>query len=270
MWREDEWFQGLAVDARLLWLYLITNPSANAAGIYKLPLRTIAFESGIDLDRVREIMDNFSANEKAHYENGVVWVVKMRKYQFPNPNAKIMRRIELDLEGIPDCRIKSLYLAYYGYTTDRVSNGYPYSTDEQNQNQNQTEQEPEPGHRSNASGQTQTTTTTATPLIRLYMDASGETGHKSEKWRKWFDDVTGRYSRKDCIAAFEKMREDIINDRLDGKTKWERCIWHLEHPESGAVNLFEIPDIENLDYGSIATPKTKWRPPDGKIQHKQP
>ena len=111
---------------------------------------------------------------------------------------------------------------------------------------------------------------TATPLIRLYMDASGETGHKSEKWRKWFDDVTGRYSRKDCIAAFEKMREDIINDRLAGKTKWERCIWHLEHPESGAVNLFEIPDIENLDYGSIATPKTKWRPPDGKIQHKQP
>ena len=46
MWREDEWFQSLTPDERLLFIYLFTNPSASVAGIYKLPLRTISFESG--------------------------------------------------------------------------------------------------------------------------------------------------------------------------------------------------------------------------------
>ena len=41
MWREDEWFQSLVPDERLLFIYLFTNPSASVAGIYKLPLRTI-------------------------------------------------------------------------------------------------------------------------------------------------------------------------------------------------------------------------------------
>ena len=46
MWREDDWFQGLKPDERLLFIYLFTNPSAPVAGIYRLPLRTMAFESG--------------------------------------------------------------------------------------------------------------------------------------------------------------------------------------------------------------------------------
>ena len=32
----------LPTDARLLWIYLFTNPSASVSGIYKLPLRTMA------------------------------------------------------------------------------------------------------------------------------------------------------------------------------------------------------------------------------------
>ena len=39
MWREDEWFQDLDTDARLLFIYLFTNPSASISGIYRLPRR---------------------------------------------------------------------------------------------------------------------------------------------------------------------------------------------------------------------------------------
>ena len=46
MWREDEWYQELEIDARLFWIYLFSNPSATVAGIYKLPIRTMAFECG--------------------------------------------------------------------------------------------------------------------------------------------------------------------------------------------------------------------------------
>ena len=37
MWRADDWFQELPLDARLFWIYLFTNPSASVAGIYRLP-----------------------------------------------------------------------------------------------------------------------------------------------------------------------------------------------------------------------------------------
>ena len=169
MWREDDWFQDLSVSARLLWLYLITNPSANAAGIYRLPLRTMAFESGIPLEEIKNLLSDFASAKKAYYQQGIVWVVKMRHYQFPNPNAKILKRIELDLKEIPEIPLKTHYIAYYNssatpdapsiptpspidtlsiphpYHMDTLPDGYPYPTDEQNQYQpNQYQPEPEP------------------------------------------------------------------------------------------------------------------------------
>ncbi len=56
MWREDDWFQDQPIDARLLFIYLFTNPSASVSGIYRLPLRTIIFESGLPAERVNELM----------------------------------------------------------------------------------------------------------------------------------------------------------------------------------------------------------------------
>ena len=65
MWREDEWFQSLASDERLLFIYLFTNPSASVAGIYRLPLRTMAFESGIPEKRCEQILARFARDGKA-------------------------------------------------------------------------------------------------------------------------------------------------------------------------------------------------------------
>lgn len=133
MWREDDWFQELPVDGRLLWIYLFTNPSASAAGIYRLPLRTIAFECGLTPDRTLELLDQFGAANKAHYCDGVVWVVKMRKLQFPGGvNDKIMKRIDSDVALIPDCELKIAYLRYYS-PDDTLSIPYPYPTEQEKQ-----------------------------------------------------------------------------------------------------------------------------------------
>ena len=69
MWREDDWFQELDVEARLFWIYLFTNPSASPAGIYRLPLRTMAFESGVSYETAQELMQRFASDGKAHYED---------------------------------------------------------------------------------------------------------------------------------------------------------------------------------------------------------
>ena len=129
MWREDDWFQSLAADERLLFIYLFTNPSASVAGIYKLPLRTIAFESGIPEKRAAEIMTSFAHDGKAFYESGVVWVRRMREHQLPGIiNSKLQTRLAKDVELIPDCALKTRYLqAYQAQTT--VSIPYTYPTD---------------------------------------------------------------------------------------------------------------------------------------------
>lgn len=129
MWREDDWFQTIDTDARLLFIYLFTNPSASIAGIYRLPLRTIEFESGIPQARVKELLAQFSTANKAHFENGVVWVVKMRENQIPGEtlSPKVKVRLDKDVASIPDCPLKIRYLKHYGYPIDTLS--IPVSTD---------------------------------------------------------------------------------------------------------------------------------------------
>ena len=131
MWREDEWFQELDVEARLFWIYLFTNPSASPAGIYRLPLKTMAFESGIDYETVSRLMEQFAEDGKAKHDNGVVWVVNMRRLQFPtlvdgSKEWQTGTRIQRDIDAIPDrCPIKHEYLMHSGYPiiVENIENG---------------------------------------------------------------------------------------------------------------------------------------------------
>jgi hypothetical protein len=128
IWREDDWFQSLPTDARLLFIYLFTNPSASIAGIYRLPLRTIEFESGIPTDRIKELLAEFARVNKVHYDSGVVWVVRMRENQLPGKiSDQVRKRLTKDIASIPDCPLKIQYLRHYGYCTDTVS--IPFATD---------------------------------------------------------------------------------------------------------------------------------------------
>lgn len=131
MWREDDWFQSLDTDARLLFIYLFTNPSASICGLYRLPIRTMAFESGLSVERVKELLDQFSAANKAHYADGVIWVVRMRENQLPGKISKFVEvRLDKDLAAIPDCELKRKYLIAYGYSVDTLS--IPRATEQHN------------------------------------------------------------------------------------------------------------------------------------------
>lgn len=122
MWREDDWFQSLPTDARLLFIYLFTNPSASISGIYRLPLRTIEFESGISQERVKELLAQFSTANKVHYADNVVWVVKMRENQSPGKMSPLVKiRLDKDVASIPDCPLKTRYLEHYRYPIDTLS-----------------------------------------------------------------------------------------------------------------------------------------------------
>jgi hypothetical protein len=108
IWK-DKWFCELAVDEKLLFIYLFGNERASVCGIYELPLKFIVMETGIDKNRVLEIIDTLSKAKKVYYKDDIVWVVNLRKYNDCGNSPKVQSRIAKDLEAIPDCEIKQMY-----------------------------------------------------------------------------------------------------------------------------------------------------------------
>ena len=78
---QDEWFSELPPDGKLMFIYLVTNRAATLAGIYRLPQKFIAFETGITPKRVTELMAEFHAAGKVYSADGVIWVKRFRQYQ---------------------------------------------------------------------------------------------------------------------------------------------------------------------------------------------
>lgn len=115
IWK-DPWFIELEADLKLLFIYLFSNELATLSGIYQIPLRVIAFETDLPIDRVREGLAKFEADGKVFYDaqRSLVWVKNLRKYNTHGSSSpKIARCIEEQLEAIPDCPLKQRYLAYY-------------------------------------------------------------------------------------------------------------------------------------------------------------
>jgi hypothetical protein len=125
MWK-DEWFLDLEPPEKLLFIYLFSNELTSVAGIYKLPVRAIAFETGLDLSFVRDTLHRFERDGKIRYENGVMWVKNLRKYN-ETSSPKVATRIRRDLSLIPEGDLKAEYIAYY---TKRDTLSIPYSKSE--------------------------------------------------------------------------------------------------------------------------------------------
>lgn len=114
IWK-DEWFLDLEPKAKLLFIYLFSNEATSLSGLYKLPLKVIEFETGLDRQYIIDTLSNFSEKDKVHYQDGLVWVVHMRKYH-ETKSALVQKRITSDIHMIPDCELKIRYL--YGMDTE--------------------------------------------------------------------------------------------------------------------------------------------------------
>jgi len=113
IWK-DEWFLDLEPSEKLLFIYLFSNEATSLAGIYKLPMKVILFETGLDRKFVEDTLAKFELVNKVFYENGIVWVLNMRRYH-ETSSIKVQHRINHDIALIPDCPLKIRYL--YGMDT---------------------------------------------------------------------------------------------------------------------------------------------------------
>lgn len=120
---KDEWLIDLEPLERYLFSYLFTNDLSSISGIYKLPLRVIVNETGLEKSVVELMLSKFQAAKKIFYQEGVMWVVNMHKYH-KNASPRTMAKVNADVREIPDCQVKTAYLYYEKtgiYSMDTVS-----------------------------------------------------------------------------------------------------------------------------------------------------
>jgi hypothetical protein len=124
IWK-DEWFLDLDPKHKLLFIYLFSNELASLAGIYKIPLKVVQFETELSMAFIKSALEMFEKADKAYYCDGLLWVKNLRNYN--KGGSTVQTRIEKDIAAIPDCTLKEKYWGYYypdipyAYTTDSLS-----------------------------------------------------------------------------------------------------------------------------------------------------
>ena len=95
---------------RYVLLYLLTNEKTNISGVYELPLRTIANETGLDKEEVPRMIKRLEP--KVYYKHG--WVVLVNAIKHQNyRNAKISAGIQREL-----CQARSELLELLHFPSD--------------------------------------------------------------------------------------------------------------------------------------------------------
>lgn len=104
-WR-DTYVIDLDPSEKLLFIYLLTNPNTNIAGIYEISVRQIAFDTGYDSDMVKKILARFERDGKVVYKRGWLALTNWIKHQSINP--KVASGIQRIIEDLPKWLYKEL------------------------------------------------------------------------------------------------------------------------------------------------------------------
>jgi ribosomal protein S27AE len=113
----DKWIRSLDPSERYLYMYLLTNPETNIAGVYDITLDRIAFDTGYDERTLRPMFERFAKAGKVYfYDEEWIILPTWPKHQQYEKRAKIRDGIVSVLQDIPEEVIS--YLAEVGYHFD--------------------------------------------------------------------------------------------------------------------------------------------------------
>ena len=116
---DDEWVQTLDPSEKLLYLYYMTNPLTNIAGVYKITVRRISFDTGFNLDTIGHIMQKFEKARKAYRRGEYIILPNWPKHQKWQESDKIKTGIDTILRSLPkdiDAELHKIGYAYPTYT----------------------------------------------------------------------------------------------------------------------------------------------------------
>lgn len=98
MW-SDDWFYELDPSEKLLWVFLLTNPRQNVAGIFEASLSWICSYTGFDKQVVEMILRRFEETDKIRRHKN--WIVIVNHYKHQSLSPKIEEGIARIIKDIP-------------------------------------------------------------------------------------------------------------------------------------------------------------------------
>ena len=110
----DGYIYALTPMEKFMFLYLLTNSHTDICGIYEIPIKVIASDTGVKESIIVKMLDKFEKDGKILYINGWVAVKNFEKHQLDNP--KVKRGIQLCYERAPRDILDRLFS-----TADRLS-----------------------------------------------------------------------------------------------------------------------------------------------------
>ncbi len=98
IWKDPD-YQEYNAEAKLLFLYLITNDSVTESGIYPLTVKTASHEIGLSIIKVAKLLKNGLKNVIYDIENRLVFVVNFKNYNRGGKPQLVERSIANDFEA---------------------------------------------------------------------------------------------------------------------------------------------------------------------------
>jgi hypothetical protein len=108
----DTYVEDLDPSEKLIFLYLITNPLCNIAGIYEIKIKRIAYETGFDKEMVEKILGRFEKDQKIIRKNDWIIICNFVKNQANNPS--VLQGVQRILDRLPSDCIQAVHsLSYF-------------------------------------------------------------------------------------------------------------------------------------------------------------
>lgn len=109
---DDDWFCQLSSDDKVVFIWLFSNRRASVSGLYQFTEFICSRETGLSMESVKSSIKRLVADKKIYVEGEWVWVKNLRKYNYyKNDNAD--KRIQKDLDQLPDNGLKKAYIGHY-------------------------------------------------------------------------------------------------------------------------------------------------------------
>lgn len=126
---DDSWVQELDPSEKLLYIYLLTNPLSNIAGIMELSVKRICFDTGFNADTINRILLKFEKVEKVYKYDNYIILKNFPKHQNLE-SEKILKGIVDIIKKLPEdvfnYLIKIDYQLDIKGAFDTLSISYPY------------------------------------------------------------------------------------------------------------------------------------------------
>ena len=112
---DDGWVQSLDPSEKFVYLYLLTNPLTNIAGIYEITTRRIVFDTGYNADTILHILEKFEKAGKVCANDDLIVLVNWPKYQKVSENDNNRKGIDDILLSLDDEKLLFVYKSGYKY-----------------------------------------------------------------------------------------------------------------------------------------------------------